>query len=176
VGRPWRKASLACCCDPKGKEARRFFDRQVSTKGVEKTQIEAVSFKLEFMVGVVMYFCSAARNSPACKGKSLQCLRKCRFSYIDTSPALSARRHLTAALRPSCLHLAVKLIRHGALPDISERRRLFSAPNSELFTGNYGCNRRRMARPRQAPGTACEAVRCSRAGCEDEGRLRCASK
>ena len=53
-----------------------------------------------------MYFCSAARNSPACKGKSLQCLRKCRFSYIDTSPALSARRHLTAALRPSCLHLA----------------------------------------------------------------------
>ena len=114
MGRPWRKASLACCCDPKGKEARRFFDRQVSTKGVEKTQIEAVSFKLEFMVGVVMYFCSAARNSPACKGKSLQCLRKCRFSYIDTSPALSARRHLTAALRysarpphrTSCLHLA----------------------------------------------------------------------
>src|SRR6516165_3191155 len=72
------------------------------------------------MVGVVMYFCenrsiimvisfflfwhhgcSAARNSPACKGKSLRCLRKCRFSYIDTSPALSARRHLTAALRYS---------------------------------------------------------------------------
>jgi hypothetical protein len=45
--------------------------------------------------------CSAARNSPACKGKSLRCLRKCRFSYIDTSPALSARRHLTAALRYS---------------------------------------------------------------------------
>jgi hypothetical protein len=41
--------------------------------------------------------CSAARNSPACKGKSLRCLRKCRFAYIDTSPALSARRHLTAA-------------------------------------------------------------------------------
>ena len=43
----------------------------------------------------------AARNSPACKGKSLRCLRKCRLSYIDTSPALSARRHLTAALRYS---------------------------------------------------------------------------
>jgi len=45
--------------------------------------------------------CSAARNSPACKGKSLRCLRKCRFSYIDTSPALSARRHSTTALRYS---------------------------------------------------------------------------
>jgi hypothetical protein len=48
-----------------------------------------------------LHGCSAARNSPACKGKSLRCLRKCRFSYIDTSPALSARRHLTAALRYS---------------------------------------------------------------------------
>src|SRR6516165_6125431 len=80
------------------------------------------------MVGVMMHFCenrstimvisfflfwrpgcSAARNSPACKGKSLRCLRKCRFSYIDTSPALPAKRHLTAALRysarPSRLHL-----------------------------------------------------------------------
>jgi hypothetical protein len=41
---------------------------------------------------------SAARNSPPCKGKRLRCLRKCRFPYIDTSPALSVRRHLTAAL------------------------------------------------------------------------------
>src|SRR5262245_27303966 len=41
------------------------------------------------------------RNSPACKGKSLRCLRKCRSSYIDTSPALSVRRDLTAALRYS---------------------------------------------------------------------------
>ena len=49
--------------------------------------------------------CSAARNLPACKGKSLRCLRKCRFAYIDTSPALPARRHLTAALRPSRWHL-----------------------------------------------------------------------
>ena len=53
--------------------------------------------------------CSAERNSAACKGKSLRCLRKLRFLYIDTSPALSARRHLTAALcysaRPSRLHL-----------------------------------------------------------------------
>jgi hypothetical protein len=33
-----------------------------------------------------------------------------------------------------------------------------------------------MARPRAAPGTECEAVRCGRAGCvavEGEGRLRC---
>jgi hypothetical protein len=53
--------------------------------------------------------CSANRNSPACKGKSLRCLRKYRFSYIDTSPALFAPRHLTAALRysarPSQSHL-----------------------------------------------------------------------
>src|SRR6516162_3156861 len=79
------------------------------------------------MVGVVMYFCSAARNSPACKGKSLQCLRKCRFSYIDTSRALSARRHLTAAFgysartpqRPSRLHLGCQTHQTWcALPDI----------------------------------------------------------
>src|SRR5262249_23922019 len=76
-------------------------------------QTTAATSKVEFMVGVVMYFCSGARNLPACKGKSLRCLRKCRFSYIGTSPAPSARRHLTAALRysacpphrPSCLHL-----------------------------------------------------------------------
>jgi len=54
-----------------------------------------------------------AKDGKVRKGKSLRCLRKCRFSYIDTSPALPARRHLTAALRysacpphrPSCLHL-----------------------------------------------------------------------
>ena len=40
--------------------------------------------------------CSAAR-----KGRSPRCLHKCRFLYIDTSPALSARHHLTAALRYS---------------------------------------------------------------------------
>src|SRR5262249_52918071 len=40
----------------------------------------------------------ASANSPACKGKSLRCLRKCRSSYIDTSPALVALRPLTAAL------------------------------------------------------------------------------
>src|SRR5215471_15047310 len=75
------------------------------------------------MVGVEMYVCENRSTVtvisfflfwPACKGKSLRCLRKCRFSYIDTSPALSARRHLTAALRYSaypphrpscCLHL-----------------------------------------------------------------------
>jgi hypothetical protein len=50
---------------------------------------------------VLAHGCSAARSSPACKGNSLRCLRKCRFAYIDTSPALSARRHVTAALRYS---------------------------------------------------------------------------
>jgi hypothetical protein len=34
---------LACCCDQRWKEARRFSDRQVSTKGAEKTQVEAVT-------------------------------------------------------------------------------------------------------------------------------------
>ena len=99
--------------------------------------------------------CSAARNSSACKGKSLRCLRKCRFSYIDTSPALPARRHLMAALRysacpphrPSCLHLGCQTHqtwcapRHLEPPPASIGR-LFNEPNSKLFAGNYGCNRR----------------------------------
>jgi hypothetical protein len=34
---------LACCCDQRWKETRRFFDRQVSTKGAEKAQVEAVT-------------------------------------------------------------------------------------------------------------------------------------
>src|SRR5262249_3663839 len=62
--------------------------------------------------------CSADRNSPACKGKSLRCLRKGRFSYIDTSPALSARRHLTDALRPSRLHLGCQTHQTCLLRDI----------------------------------------------------------
>src|SRR5262249_3197988 len=76
--------------------------------------------------------CSADRNSPACKGKSLRCLRKCRLSYIDTSPALSARRHLTAALRysahppqrPSRLHLCCQAHQHTASRTSSEPPRL----------------------------------------------------
>ena len=70
--------------------------------------------------------CSAARNSSACKGKSLRCLRKSRFPYIDTSPALSARRHLTAALRPltaslrpSRLHLGCQTHQTCSLPGIN---------------------------------------------------------
>src|SRR5215471_16102329 len=58
----------------------------------------------------------------------------------------------------------------------SRSRPLFSAPNSELFTGNYGCNRRSVIWAHGTPRTECEAVRCSRAGCvavEDEGRLCC---
>ena len=145
-----------------------------------RSTIMVISFFLFWRPG-----CSAARNSPACKDKNLRCLRKCRFAYIDTSPALSARRHLTAAcFIQRALHTgllaciwAVKLIRHGALPDISKPRRVNWSPAQraqfKTFRMDYSCNRRRMARPRQAPGTACEAVRCSRAGCEAEGRLCC---
>jgi len=43
LGRPWRKTSLACCCHQRWKETRRFPDRQVSTKGTEKAQVEALS-------------------------------------------------------------------------------------------------------------------------------------
>ena len=43
LGRPWCKTSLACCCDQGWKEARPLPDRQVSTKGTEKTKIEAVT-------------------------------------------------------------------------------------------------------------------------------------
>ena len=38
------KTSLACCCDQRWKETRRFPDRQVSTKATEKAQVEALSF------------------------------------------------------------------------------------------------------------------------------------
>jgi uncharacterized membrane protein YidH (DUF202 family) len=34
---------LACCCDQRWQETRRFPDRQVSAKGTEKAQIEAVT-------------------------------------------------------------------------------------------------------------------------------------
>jgi len=125
-----------------------------------RSTIMVISFFLFWRPG-----CSAARNSPACKDKNLRCLRKCRFAYIDTSPALSARRHLTAAcFIQRALHTgllaciwAVKLIRHGALPDISEPPpvpigRLFSAPNSKPPAGNYGCNRRSHLGAWQAPG------------------------
>jgi hypothetical protein len=107
--------------------------------------------------------CSAARNSPACKGKSLRCLRKCRFAYIDTSPALSARRHLTTALRPSRLHLGCQSHQTMVRSRASRSRPLFSAPNSKLFAGNYGCNRRSRLGAWHAPGRRwepeCEAVR-----------------
>src|SRR5215472_17649538 len=97
------------------------------------------------MVGVEMYVCENRSTItvisfflfwPACKGKSLRCLRKCRFSYIDTSPALSARRHLTAALRysaypphrPSCLHLGCQTHQTWCAPDISEPPRANWSP------------------------------------------------
>src|SRR5262249_43145459 len=126
--------------------------------------------------------CSVARNSPACKGKSLRCLRKCRFSYIDTSPALSARRHLRAALRysacpphrPSCLDLGCQTHQTWCAPtswSCLQIGRLF-----KLFAVNYGCNRKSPlvhGTPRGGGGTECEAVRRGRAGCEGAGRLRC---
>jgi hypothetical protein len=34
---------LACCCDQRWQETRRVFDRQVSTEGAEKAQVEAVT-------------------------------------------------------------------------------------------------------------------------------------
>jgi hypothetical protein len=69
--------------------------------------------------------CSADRNSPAGKGKSLRCLRKCRFPYIDTSRALSARRHLTAApRRPSRLRLGCQTHQTYCFQTSSEPPRL----------------------------------------------------
>src|SRR5262249_28278184 len=44
LGRSWGKTSLACCCDQRWKETRRFPDRQVSTKAAEKAQIETLTF------------------------------------------------------------------------------------------------------------------------------------
>src|SRR5262245_21904841 len=133
-------------------------------------------FKLEFMVGVVMYFCLVARNSPACKGKSLRCLRKCRFAYIDTSPALSARRHPTAALRPSRLHLGCQSHQTwcapghlGAAPCSAHPIQSFLPGTTVAIVGVVWAH----GTPQGGGGTECEAVRCGRAGCEDVGRLRC---
>jgi hypothetical protein len=138
------------------------------------------------MVGVVMYFCenrsvimvinfflfwhdgcSAARNSSACKGKSLRCLRKCRFSYIDTSPALPARRHRTAALRysacpphrPSCLHLGCQTHQTWCAPGHLGAAPCSAHPIQNFLPGTKVAIVRviwRMARPRAAPGTECE--------------------
>src|SRR5262245_39494523 len=44
LGGSWRKTSMACCCDQRWKETRRFPDRQVSTKGTEKAQVKTLSF------------------------------------------------------------------------------------------------------------------------------------
>jgi hypothetical protein len=50
---------LACCCDQGWQEARRFPDRQLSTKGTEKAQIEAVTLVTmaliaQIALGVIM--------------------------------------------------------------------------------------------------------------------------
>src|SRR5262245_11886358 len=80
---------------------------------------------------------------------------------------------------------AVKLIRHGALPDISEppQPKLvaclahaiqnFLPGTAVAIVGVIW----RMARPRATPGTECEAVRCGRAGCVAvEGKPGCVAK
>jgi len=131
------------------------------------------------MVGFFLFWrhgCSAARNSPACKGKSLRCLRKCRFAYIDTSPALSARRHLTAALRPSRWHLGCHSHQTWCAPGHLGAAPCSAHPIQNLLPGTtvaivgvvwaHGT-------PQGGGGTECEAVRCGRAGCEGVGRLRC---
>src|SRR5215467_8843008 len=119
--------------------------------------------------------------------RCVRCLRKVRFSYIDTSPALSARRHLRAALRysacpphrPSCLDLGCQTHqtwcapRHlGAAPCQLVACAL-SAPNSKLFAWTTVA----IVGAWHAPGRRLEpyvrAVRCGRAGCDGEGRLCC---
>src|SRR6516165_1055393 len=120
--------------------------------------------------------CSAARNSPACKGKSLRCLRKCRFAYIDTSPALSARRHLTAALRPSRLHLGCQSHQISCASGLLGAVACSARPIQNFLPGTtvaivgvvwaHGT-------PQGDGGTECEAARCGRAGCKGAGRLRC---
>jgi hypothetical protein len=46
MGGSWRKTSLARRCYQGWEETRRFPNRQISTKGTEKAQIEAVTFAL----------------------------------------------------------------------------------------------------------------------------------
>src|SRR5262249_4461355 len=71
---------------------------------------------------------------------------------------------------------AVKLIRHGALPDILGPPPALIGRLFKTFAVNYGCNRKRPlahGTPQGGGGTECEAVRCGRAGCQGVGRLRC---
>src|SRR5262249_26931866 len=56
LGRSWRKTSLACCCDQRWKEARRFPDRQVSTKGTVKAQVEALTFACSEVLNALQSF------------------------------------------------------------------------------------------------------------------------
>ena len=106
-----------------------------------------------------LFWSSAARNSPACKGKSLRCLRKCRFAYIDTSPALAARRHLTAALHPPRLHLGCQTHQTWCAPGHLGAAPCSAHPIQNFLPGTKVAIVRaiwRMARPRTAPGTECE--------------------
>src|SRR5215467_11444395 len=116
--------------------------------------------------------------------RCVRCLRKVRFSYIDTSPALSARRHLRAALRysacpphrPSCLDLGCQTHQTWRAPDILGPPPALIGRLFKTFAVNYGCNRERPlahGTPQGGGGTECEAVRCGRPGCEGVGRLRC---
>jgi hypothetical protein len=123
--------------------------------------------------------CSAARNSPACKGKSLRCLRKCRFAYIDTSPAVSARRHLTAALRPSRF---CQTHQTCALPDVSEPSPdgstaevllIGSAHPIQNVCRELQLRRIRKARPTAAHGTDWNRTKGGAFIAQVEGRLHC---
>jgi len=146
LGRSWRKTSLACCCDQRWQETRRFPDRQVSAEATEKAQVEALSFKLEFMVGVVMYFCSAARD--------FACLQRQKPAMFAQMP-LFVYRHFTGAACTTSSDRPFALFRVPSTPAFllasglsnssdmvrsptSRSRavsigRLFSAPNSKLF-------------------------------------------
>jgi hypothetical protein len=43
LGRTWRKAWLACCCDQGREEARSFLDRQVGSESTQEAKVEAVT-------------------------------------------------------------------------------------------------------------------------------------
>ena|SRR5215471_9502008 len=46
------KPRLACCCDQRWKETRRFLDREVITEGAKKSQIEALRLRAANALGL----------------------------------------------------------------------------------------------------------------------------
>jgi hypothetical protein len=55
---------LACCCDQGRKEARRFSNRQVSTQGTEKAQVEAVMIGPRPLPRLVLLFSCLVAERP----------------------------------------------------------------------------------------------------------------